>query len=229
MQRPRWVRSTSHHGSSCAMLAGVDPSVTSIAIRTGIVVISGYLLGSIPVATLIARRRGVPDLRAVGDRNPGYWNAKETLGRSAALPVFVFDAGKGALAAAIGGVAAGDGQWWMAYVGAAAAMVGHAWPVFAEFRGGRSVLAFAGGMCVAAPLPAAAAIALMLIVLAATRSFAFGARAGIFGLPVIQLAIEGRYRTAATGALMCLFGLRFVMAWRAAEREASAEPRTPPR
>ena len=211
------------------MLAGVDPSVTSIAIRVGVVVVVGYLLGSIPVATLVARRRGVPDLRTVGDRNPGYWNAKETLGRSAALPVFLLDAAKGALAAGIGVAAAADGQWWMTYVGAAAAMVGHAWPVFAEFRGGRSVLAFAGAMCVAAPLPAMAAIGLVLVVLAATRSFAFGARAGIFGLPVIQIVIEGRYRTAATGALMCLFGLRFVMAWRAAAREAPTEPRTPPR
>ena len=211
------------------MLTGVDPSVTSIAIRVGVVVLAGYLLGSVPVATLVARRRGVPDLRVVGDGNPGYWNAKETLGRSAALPVFILDAAKGALSAGIGAVVATDGQWWMAYVGAAAAMVGHAWPMFAGFRGGRSVLAFAGGICVAAPLPAAAAIGLLLVVLAATRSFAFGARAGIFGLPFIQFAIEGRYRTAATGALMCLFGLRFVMAWRSAERETSAQPRTPPR
>ncbi len=218
------------------MLTGVDPSVTSIAIRVGVVVIAGYLLGSVPVATLVARRRGVRDLRVVGDGNPGYWNAKETLGRSAALPVFILDAAKGALSAGIGAVIAYDGQWWMAYVGAAAAMVGHAWPMFAGFRGGRSVLAFAGGICVAAPLPAAAAIGLLLVVLAATRSFAFGARAGIFGLPVIQFAIEGRYRTAATGALMCLFGLRFATAWRAAARRdgadaagLSAEPRTPPR
>ena len=218
------------------MLTGVDPSVTSIAIRFGVVVIAGYLLGSVPVATLVSRRSGVPDLRVVGDGNPGYWNAKETLGRSAALPVFILDAAKGALSAGIGVAVAIDGQWWMAYVGAAAAMVGHAWPLFAGFRGGRSVLAFAGGICVAAPLPAAAAIGLLLVVLAATRSFAFGARAGIFGLPVIQFAIEGRYRTAATGALMCLFGLRFVMAWRAAARrdgadaaDLSAEPRTPPR
>ena len=51
-------------------------------------VVIGYLLGSIPVAVLVARARGV-DIRAVGDRNPGYWNAKESLGRRAAVPVFV--------------------------------------------------------------------------------------------------------------------------------------------
>jgi glycerol-3-phosphate acyltransferase PlsY len=206
------------------MLAGVDRSVTSTVIVSALVVAIGYLLGSIPVANLVARRRGGSDLRLVGDGNPGYWNAKESLGRTAAIPVFVGDAAKGAAAAAIGALAAADGQWWLAYVGVAAAMIGHAWPVFGGFRGGRSLLAFAGGMCVAAPIPAAAAVALLLAVFAATRSFAVAARAGVFGFPVVQLFVDGRYKTAATGCLMCVFGLRFVMAWRAA-----AHPRTPPR
>ena len=42
--------------------------------------INGYLLGSLPFALVVARRHGVPDLRQVGDRNPGYWNACELLG-----------------------------------------------------------------------------------------------------------------------------------------------------
>ena len=206
------------------MLTGVDRSVTSTVVVSAVSVIAGYLLGSIPVANIVARRRGVADLRAVGDRNPGYWNAKETLGRSAAVPVFVGDAAKGAAAASIATLLAADGQWWMAYIGTAAAMVGHAWPVFARLRGGRSLLTFAGGICVAAPLSAAVAILVLLIVFATTRSFALGARVGIVALPVAQLLIEGRYRTAATGGLMCIFGMRFVMAWRAA-----AHPATPPR
>jgi glycerol-3-phosphate acyltransferase PlsY len=205
------------------MLAGVGPIVTSTAVG-----VAGYLLGSVPVANLVARRRGVRDLREVGDGNPGYWNAKETLGWRAALPVFVGDAAKGAIAATIGALAATPGQWWMAYVATAAAMVGHAWPLFARFRGGRSLLAFAGGMCVAAPLAAAIAIALLVVVVASTRSFAIGARAAIFGLPVVQLVVDGPYRTAATGGLMCLFGARFVMAWRDAAHPHTL-PRTPPR
>ena len=72
---------------------------TSAAVVVTVVV--GYLLGSIPVAVLVGRARGV-DLRRVGDRNPGYWNAKEALGRRAALPVFAGDVAKGALAAAVG-------------------------------------------------------------------------------------------------------------------------------
>jgi glycerol-3-phosphate acyltransferase PlsY len=183
-------------------------------------VIIGYLLGSIPVAGLVAARHGGIDLRRTGDRNPGYWNAKDVLGRRAAWPVFVGDTAKGALAAAVGVLISSD--WRMGYVGAGAAMIGHAWPVFARFRGGRSVLTFAGGVCVVAPVPAAISIGLLLVVFAATRSFAWGARVGVFSLPFVQLAVEGRYRTAATGCLMTLIGLRFAMATVADRRSAAA-------
>ena len=55
----------------------------------------GYLLGSIPVALLVARRHGV-DLRRTGDGNPGAWNALEQLGGRRAAPAFLGDAAKGA-------------------------------------------------------------------------------------------------------------------------------------
>lgn len=175
------------------------------AVITGAV---GYVIGSIPVADLVTRR----DLREVGDRNPGYWNAKETLGRRAALPVFVGDVVKGALAAGVGVLLAPAGDWWVGYVAGFAAMVGHAWPVFARFRGGRSVLTFTGAMCVLSPVAAAISIGVLLVVLAATRSFAWGARAGVVVFPFVQIAVEGPYRTAATGCLMTLIGVRFVQA-----------------
>lgn len=169
----------------------------------------GYLVGSIPVADLVARRQGVA-LRTVGDRNPGYWNAKAQLGRRAALPVFVGDAAKGAVAAAIGRVVAE--HWAVGYLAVGAAMLGHAWPVFARFRGGRSVLTFAGGVCVLAPLPAALAVLGCAIVALASRRFAWGARAAVFGYPLVQAIFEERARVAATGALMSIVGLRFALA-----------------
>ncbi len=178
-----------------------------------IVVVVGYLVGSIPVANLVAARRARLDLRDVGDGNPGYWNARETLGRRAAVPVFLGDVAKGAIAAGVGVLLAEPGVWGVAYVGAGAAMVGHAFPVFARFRGGRSILTFVGGACVFAPLPALIAIAVLVVVFAATRSFALAARVGVFVFPVVQIVVEGPYRTAATGALMTFIGLRFAMAW----------------
>jgi len=170
--------------------------------------IVGYLLGSIPVAALVTRR----DLREVGDRNPGYWNAKETLGRRAALPVFAGDVLKGAAAAGVGVLLAPPGDWWVGYVAGFAAMVGHAWPVFARFRGGRSVLTFAGAVCVLSPVAAAVSIGVLVVVMLAARSFAWGARAGVVAFPFVQIVVEGPYRTAATGCLMTLIGVRFAQA-----------------
>jgi acyl phosphate:glycerol-3-phosphate acyltransferase len=187
----------------------MDVSTPMAVLVTAVV---GYLVGSIPVADLVSRRRSAVDLRDVGDHNPGYWNAKETLGRRAALPIFVGDVAKGAGAALVGVALAPPGVWGMAYVGAGAAMVGHAWPLFARFRGGRSVLTFVGGAIVCAPVPSLVAIGVLLVVFAITRSFARGAQAGIVALPVVQLVIEGPYRTAATGVLMTFIGFRFLTA-----------------
>ena len=195
--------------------------IDSTGLAVLLTAIAGYLLGSVPVAVLVGRAHGV-DLRTVGDRNPGYWNAKEVLGRRAALPVFVGDALKGAIAAAVG-LALG-GPWWVGYVGGAAAMVGHAWPVFAAFQGGRSVLTFVGAMVVLAPLPAAIALVVCLVVSLVTRRFAYGARVAVFGFPIIQAFFEPRSHVAATGALMCIIGLRFAMAAVAGRRTAGDQP-----
>jgi len=176
----------------------------------------GYLLGSVPVAVLVAKAQGV-DPRRQGDRNPGYWNVKALLGRRAAMPVFAGDILKGALAALAGvaiGSAAGLGthdRMVLAWVGTAAAMVGHAWPAFAGFRGGRSILAFVGGMAVWSPRSFALGIAGLVVVWAVTRSFAWGARIGVFGTPLAVLVVDGIWRTAALGVLLGLIGLRFLL------------------
>jgi glycerol-3-phosphate acyltransferase PlsY len=182
------------------------------AVRLVVTLVVGYVLGSVPVAGIVAARRGGVDLRDVGDRNPGYWNAKDTLGRRAAVPVFVGDVAKGAAAALVGVALARDTQWWLAYAATGAAMVGHAFPVFARFRGGRGVLTFVGGALVYAPLPAAVAVGILLLVFAVLRRFVAAARAGMVAFPLVQLVLEGPVRTAATGALMTFIGVRFVQA-----------------
>jgi glycerol-3-phosphate acyltransferase PlsY len=193
------------------------------AVDVVITVVFGYLVGSIPIANTVAARRAKIDLRTVGDRNPGYWNARETLGKRASIPIFIGDVLKGTLAALVGLALANPGVWGMAYVGTGAAMVGHAFPIFARFRGGRSILTFVGGAAVFAPLPFAVTIALLLVVFAVTKSFAVAARVGFFAFPVVQLVIEGPYRTAATGVLMTFIGLRFAMAAWTDRRVAAAD------
>lgn len=191
-------------------------SATSLA--TVLAVCVGYLLGSIPVAVLVGRRHRL-DPRAVGDRNPGWWNVRDQLGTRGAAPVFAGDAAKGVLAAGVGVALAPEGAWGVGYAAVAAAMVGHAWPVFAGFRGGRSILTFAGGMCVVAPVPALLAVAAFTLLAVSGRT-ALGARVGVFGFPLLQLALESPHRTAATGALMSIIGLRFALASRTRARAA---------
>jgi glycerol-3-phosphate acyltransferase PlsY len=187
-------------------------------VRSSLAVIAGagYFVGSIPIANLVARRHGVPDLRDVGDHNPGYWNARETIGVRAAAPILVGDVAKGAGGAAIGALvgAATRGPWWSASLGGGAAMVGHAFPAFTAGRGGRSVLAFVGTSIVAAPRASAIAISAFGAVWASTGRFDRAARVGVAAFPVIQLAVEGHRRTAVTGVLMTFVGLRFAAAWR---------------
>ncbi|MFF4622700.1 glycerol-3-phosphate acyltransferase [Nonomuraea jabiensis] len=196
-------------------------------VEVPVAIIVGYLLGSVPVAVLVARAHGV-DPRDVGDRNPGYWNVKEQLGLRAAVPVFAGDTLKGALAALAGllvsgahttalGVVAGPSVVPV-YLAVAAAMAGHAWPVFAGFRGGRSILTFAGGIAVICPPAFLLAVAALAVTAPALRSFAAGVRLAVFGVPLLQLLFAPAELVAATGGLMCLIGLRFGQAALAGRR-----------
>ena len=168
-------------------------------------VLTGYALGSVPVSLLVARRHGV-DLRAVGDGNPGAWNALEQLGARRAWPAFAGDALKGLLAGLLGLALAGTAG---AYVGALGAMVGHALPVFDRLRGGQAVMTFVGAGFAFGTLPALLALALCLLVTVLARSFAWGARAGVFAFPLVQLAVAPVEHVAATGGLMALIGALF--------------------
>jgi glycerol-3-phosphate acyltransferase PlsY len=182
----------------------------------------GYLLGSIPIALLVARRHGV-DLRRTGDGNPGAWNALEQLGGRRAVPAFLGDGAKGLAAGLAGHAIAG---WWGAFAGVAGAMVGHAFPVFARFRGGKAVMAFVGGGF--ALSPAAAGLCLVLCgALSATAGFKWGARAGVFAFPAIQLATDPVEHVMATGALMTLIGLLFALRPRTSAPATSAPGAAP--
>ncbi|MFC4529385.1 glycerol-3-phosphate acyltransferase [Sphaerisporangium dianthi] len=207
----------------------------SALVQVPVSVIGGYLLGSVPVAVLVARAHGF-DPRDVGDRNPGFWNVRERLGGRGAAPVFAGDLLKGLLAGLLGLLAGGAHTTALgvvagpsvptAYAAVAAAMAGHAWPVFAGFRGGRSILAFAGGFAVLCPPAFALGLALLAVTAALTRSFTIAARTAVFALPVAQLLFAPIGHVAATGALMCLIGLRFAQAALTGRRSGPSRRRT---
>lgn len=193
---------------SSAMLAPVG-EIDTIAV---LLIAVGYLVGSIPVANAVARRRGAPDLRNVGDRNPGFWNARSVLASRDTTVVFVGDLVKGAIPAAL--ALAFDDRWVVAYLAGLAAMVGHAWPLFAGFRGGRSVLTWVGTTAVVAPIPTVIAVSLLGLVWVASRRFPLAVRVAVIAFPFIQIALQGPWRTAMTGVLMTFVGLRFATARR---------------
>lgn len=104
-------------------------------------VVGGYLIGSIDFGVIVPRLAGV-DIYAVGSGNPGATNVLRSLGRVAAGAVLVGDLLKGVAAAAIGALAGGD---VVGFAAGFAAVVGHCFPVWHRFRGGKGVAA-AGGM-----------------------------------------------------------------------------------
>lgn len=180
-----------------------------LAVAYALTALAGYLLGSVPVALLVARRHGV-SLYETGDGNPGAWNALEQLGARRAWPAFIGDGLKGLLAGVAGWLLVGD--WPGPYTGVAAAMLGHAFPVLTRGRGGKSVMTFAGGAFALAPLAAATCLAACALLARATRGgFALGARVGVFGFPLAQLAVDPVERVAATGGLMTLIGALFLV------------------
>jgi acyl phosphate:glycerol-3-phosphate acyltransferase len=122
---------------------------------------AGYLLGTVPSADVAARlaKGGRVDLRESGSRNPGGVNALRMLGGTPGRAVIVADVAKGFAACASGRAAAGDTG---AHVAGVAAVVGHCYPVWNGFRGGKGV-ATSFGQCLytfpaAAPLDLAVAI-----------------------------------------------------------------------
>ena len=202
--------------------------LTNVRASLAIIAATGYVVGSVPLANLVARRHGVADLREVGDHNPGYWNARETIGVRAAAPVFVGDLAKGAIGAAVGaGVRrATGGPWWSSSFGGGAALVGHAFPACDGARGGRSVLAFVGTSIVAAPRVSALALCTFGVIWSGTGRFDRAAQVGVAAFPFIQLAVDGPRRTAMTGVLMSFVGLRFATASLTPRR---GDPATPER
>ena len=107
----------------------------------------GYLLGSIPFGVLVAKRVGV-DIYSVGSGNPGATNVLRSIGKPAGYTVFLLDFLKGVLATVWFrfGLVAFSGDPNLALWGLPAAVLGHTYPLFAKFKGGKGVATAMGGL-----------------------------------------------------------------------------------
>ena len=136
----------------------------------------GYLVGTFPTADLVARRwsHGSINLRDVGTGNPGGANAVKVLGKKAGGVVIVGDITKGAAASAIGAIVAGPAG---AHIAGSASVIGHCYPVWNGFRGGKGVAASVGQCLVTFPayLPIDAAVAVLTVAVPRWKQRAFAA------------------------------------------------------
>jgi acyl phosphate:glycerol-3-phosphate acyltransferase len=136
-------------------------------------VLASYLLGALSGSLLLGRLRGV-DIRRAGSGNAGGTNALRTQGWRFALGVVVIDVGKGAVAAWLGLHAAAaapvpfDTPYAQAALCGFAAVVGHCWPVFFGFRGGKGAATVVGALFVLAPAYVMPMIGIWVLVLIAT-------------------------------------------------------------
>ena len=144
---------------------------------------AGYLIGSIPFALLLARRWGAADLRQVGSGNLGAANVLRTSGTPLGLTVMILDVGKGAATVLAAYVAAGSNNS-MAAAGAAA-IVGHIYPIWLRFHGGKGVAVAAGVFSVLAPLASVVAAAVFFATVGLTRIVSLGSVAATVTLPSI--------------------------------------------
>lgn len=117
------------------------PEIVTSPLLLGLVGLLGYLLGSVPFGIVITRALGLGDLRAIGSGNIGATNVLRTGHKGAALATLLLDAGKGAIAVLIARVALGEDA---AQVAGGMAFLGHLFPVWLGFRGGKGVATFLG-------------------------------------------------------------------------------------
>lgn len=125
------------------------------AMLVALALVAAYVVGSIDFAVVVARMHGV-DIREVGSGNPGASNVLRTLGRFPAAMVFLGDMMKGVVGAAMGMVASGvaDPQVHWAFAAGLAAVIGHCYPVFHKFKGGKGVATASGVVLFTLPLVA---------------------------------------------------------------------------
>lgn len=148
----------------------------------GVVLAGAYLLGSVPFSYLVARLYGV-DVRAVGSGNVGATNVMRSAGRVAGVTAFVLDLLKGTAACLAGERLDPGGS--LAALAALVAVLGHIFPVWLRFRGGKGVATGLGALAPLAPLASGAAAAAFFLTLATSRFVSLSSIVGALVLVVL--------------------------------------------
>jgi glycerol-3-phosphate acyltransferase PlsY len=176
----------------------------STAAQYAVVLALAYLLGSVPWGYMLLRWKLGVDIRDYGSGRTGMSNVLRTAGGPTAALVLALDVGKGVLAVMLARVVIGPTT---AEVAAGLfALLGHNWPVFLQFRGGRGILTGFGGLWIMAPIAAAVATFAFLCTTLVSRYVSLGNIIGVIlgGFTVVGLGLVGIYST--TYILYVFFG-----------------------
>lgn len=163
-----------------------------------LLVLAAYLLGSISFAVLIVRKKTGQDIRAAGSGNAGATNVLRAHGKKLAILVAILDVAKGAAAVFLMRLVTADPRW--AAAAGFAAVLGHVFPVFYSFRGGKGVATAVGAFAVLSPLALLVCLGLFVAIVAATRYVSLGSVVSMALLPAVAGGLFGASRAIVTAA-----------------------------
>jgi glycerol-3-phosphate acyltransferase PlsY len=164
-------------------------------------VLIAYLLGGVPFGYLLVRLATGRDIRASGSGNIGATNVLRTAGRVAGIATLLLDIGKGFLAVWLEGRLTGVNVHWMS-AAAVAVMIGHSYPLFLRFRGGKAVAAFVGAYLCLTPVPLVAVLLVFAAAVAWTRYISLGSILGAGTFPLAVWLIEHPPATVVLAAVL---------------------------
>lgn len=185
--------------------------------------IAAYLIGSISFAEIVARRAGI-DIRAAGSGNPGATNVGRVLGRGAGRVVLGLDLSKALVPTLVAVLSLSETD---AAITGLCAVVGHCYPIWHRFDGGKGVASAAGSLLAIVPVAGALAVLAFLLVRKLTRRASAGSLAGaaVGALASLALAWSGRAGSAAAAVSVAIFAL---VVWRHRDNLARLRDGTEP-
>lgn len=161
---------------------------------TILLVVVAYLLGSIPSAVWIGKRFYGIDVREHGSKNAGATNTLRVLGRKAATPVLLLDMAKGFVAVMLFHLSPYSGtdfEFYLKLILVVAVVVGHIFPVFAGFKGGKGVATIAGSILAIYPLAVLLGLLSFIVILAVSHYVSLSSMTAGVLLPVYVVLVSG--------------------------------------
>ena len=180
------------------------PVLETSALILVVVAIASYLLGAVPFGLVIAKLMGLGDVRSIGSGNIGATNVLRTGSKLAAFLTLLLDGGKGAIAVLAARAAIGEDA---AQIAGFSAFLGHLYPVWLGFKGGKGVATFFGTALALVPLVGLASAAIWLGSAAITRYSSLSALLAAASAPITALVMgysEATLLFVAIGALIYL-------------------------